>query len=98
MREKDPDILFARSGDNLRLEVLAAAALLRVEGAARRALLVLAIPQKYPHGLDEPRFHRSFPIDCLQASSMFMDTRTRSSSCCGNGRTTKPFDMPVKNR
>jgi hypothetical protein len=39
--------------------VLAAAALLRVEASdwrVRRALLVLAIPQKYPHGLDEPRF------------------------------------------
>jgi hypothetical protein len=44
--------------------VLAAASLGRSArlARARRALLILAIPEKYPHGLDEPRFYRLFPI------------------------------------
>lgn len=57
---------------------------------------------KISSALDEPRFHRLFPIHCprlqVSTSSSFMDTRRRSSSCCENGRTTTPFDMLVKNR
>lgn len=68
---EDPDILLACCGDNLTLEVLAAADLLRREAPDWRVrvvnvvdLLVLGIPQKYPGGLDESRFQRLFPPGC----------------------------------
>jgi len=68
---EDPDVVFACSGDNLTLEVLAAASILRTEAPAWHVrvvsvtdLLVLGIPQKYPLGLDEPHFQRLFPLGC----------------------------------
>ena len=66
---EDPDIVLAATGDNLTLEILAAAQLLREEVPDWRVrvvnvmnLLALGIPQKYPHGLVEERFRRIFPL------------------------------------
>ncbi|MBI5197460.1 MAG: phosphoketolase family protein [Nitrospirae bacterium] len=68
---EDPQVVLACCGDNLTLETLAAADLLRAEVPEWRVrvvnvadLLVLGIPQKYPGGLDEARFQRLFPLDC----------------------------------
>jgi xylulose-5-phosphate/fructose-6-phosphate phosphoketolase len=68
---EDPDLVLACSGDNLTLEVMAAASLFRREMPKWRIrvvnvidLLVLGIPQKYPYGLDEDRFQRLFPLTC----------------------------------
>ena len=68
---EDPEVLLACCGDNLTLEVMAAADLLRREVPEWRVrvvnvtdLLVLGIPQKYPQGLDEGRFQRLFPLGC----------------------------------
>jgi xylulose-5-phosphate/fructose-6-phosphate phosphoketolase len=68
---EDPEILLAATGDNLTLEILAAAQLLREDAPEWRVrvvnvmnLLALGIPQKYPLGLEEARFQRIFPIDC----------------------------------
>ncbi len=68
---EDPEIVLACCGDNLTLETLAAAQILREEAPAWRVrvvnvtdLMTLGIPQKYPHGLEEDRFQRIFPIDC----------------------------------
>ncbi|HJT19408.1 MAG TPA: phosphoketolase family protein [Nitrospira sp.] len=115
---EDPDILFACSGDNLTLEVLAAAALLREEAPDWRVrvvnvtdILVLGIPQKYPHGLDEPRFQRLFPLHCpvvynfhgyTAALKQLLWERPRNDRFDLNGyreegTTTTPFDMLVKN-
>ncbi|HEU4685873.1 MAG TPA: phosphoketolase family protein, partial [Nitrospira sp.] len=116
---EDPEILFACSGDNLTLEVLAAAALLREEAPDWRVrvvnvtdLVTLGIPQKYPHGLDEPRFQRLFPLDCpvvynfhgyTAAIKQLLWERPRNDRFDLNGyreegTTTTPFDMLVKNR
>lgn len=68
---EDPEVLLACCGDNLTLEALAAADLLRQEAPDWRVrvvnvtdLLVLGIPQKYPQGLDAERFQRIFPSSC----------------------------------
>jgi len=68
---EDPEILLVATGDNLTLEVLAAAELLREDAPEWRVrivnvmnLLALGIPQKYPHGLEASRFERIFPVDC----------------------------------
>jgi xylulose-5-phosphate/fructose-6-phosphate phosphoketolase len=68
---EDPEVVLACCGDNLTLEVIAAADLLRHEAPEWRVrvvnvtdLLVLGIPQKYPLGLDEGRFQRLFPLGC----------------------------------
>jgi len=68
---EDPEILIAATGDNLTLEALGAAQLLREDAPEWRVrivnvmnLLALGIPQKYPFGLDEIRFERIFPVDC----------------------------------
>ena len=68
---EDPQVVLAASGDNLTLEVLAAAQILREEEPSWRVrvvnttdLISLGIPQKYPHGLPEDRFQRIFPLDC----------------------------------
>jgi xylulose-5-phosphate/fructose-6-phosphate phosphoketolase len=65
---EDPDVVLVGCGDNLTLEVMAAAQALREQAPAWRVrvvnvtdLLVLGIPQKYPGGLDEERFQRLFP-------------------------------------
>jgi len=68
---EDPQLVLAASGDNMTLEVLAAARLLREEAPDWRVrvanvtdLIALGIPQKYPHGLPEDRFQRIFPLGC----------------------------------
>jgi xylulose-5-phosphate/fructose-6-phosphate phosphoketolase len=65
---EDPQIVLAGCGDNLTLETLAAAQILRSEIPAWRVRVVnttdlvsLGVPWKYPHGLDEERFARIFP-------------------------------------
>jgi xylulose-5-phosphate/fructose-6-phosphate phosphoketolase len=68
---EEPDLVLACCGDNLTLETLAAAQILREEVPDWHVrvvnvtdLLMLGIPQKYPEGLDEGRFQRLFPLDC----------------------------------
>ena len=68
---EDPQIVLACSGDNLTLEILAAAQILREETPDWRVrvvnvtdLMTLGIPQKYPHGLDENFFQSLFPLGC----------------------------------
>ena len=116
---EEPDILLACSGDNLTLEVLAAASILRNEAPGWRVrivnvtdLLVLGIPQKYPHGLDELRFQRLFPLRCpviynfhgyTAAIKQLLWERPGNDRFDLNGyreegTTTTPFDMLVKNR
>jgi len=65
---EDPQIVLAGCGDNLTLEVMAAAQILREEVPGWRVrvvnvsdLMTLGVPEKYPHGLDEARFERLFP-------------------------------------
>jgi len=67
---EDPQIVLAGCGDNLTLEVMAAAQMLREAVPDWRVrvvnvtdLMTLGIPQKYPHGLDDGRFERLFPRD-----------------------------------
>lgn len=67
---ESPDVVLAGCGDNMALEIAAAADLLRREAPEWRVrvvnvtdLLVLGIPQKYPGGLDAERFERIFPRD-----------------------------------
>ncbi len=64
---EDPQLILACCGDSVTLEVMAAANLLRQEAPHWRVrvvnvtdLLVLGIPQKYPHGLAQDRFERLF--------------------------------------
>jgi xylulose-5-phosphate/fructose-6-phosphate phosphoketolase len=66
---EDPQIVLAACGDNMTLEVLAAAQILREVVPEWRIrvvnvtdLIALGIPQKYPHGLPEDRFQRIFPL------------------------------------
>jgi len=68
---EDPELVLASSGNNLTLEAMAAAQILREEAPDWRIrvvnvidILVLGIPQKYPGGLDEARFQRIFPAAC----------------------------------
>ena len=65
---EDPQIVLAACGDNLTLETLAAAQILRQEMPGWRVRVVnttdlvsLGVPWKYPHGLEEERFARIFP-------------------------------------
>ena len=116
---EDPEVLLACCGDNLTLEALAAAQILREEAPEWRVrlvnvtdLLVLGIPQKYPHGLDDKRFHRLFPLDChvvfnfhgyTAAIKQVLWERPRNERFDINGyreegTTTTPFDMQVRNR
>lgn len=68
---EDPELVLASSGNNLTLEAMAAAQILREEEPGWRIrvvnvidILVLGVPQKYPGGLDEARFQRIFPLNC----------------------------------
>ncbi len=115
----DPEVIFACCGDNLTLEVMAAVDLLRQEVPRWRVrvvnvtdLLVLGIPQKYPHGLDEGRFRRLFPLGCpvifnfhgyTAAIKQLLWERLHNDRFDVNGyreegTTTTPFDMHVRNR
>ncbi len=116
---EDPELVLACSGDNLTLEVMAAADLFRREVPEWRIrvvnvtdLLVLGIPQKYPHGLDENRFQRLFPLDCpvifnfhgyTAAIKQLLWERPQNERFDLNGyreegTTTTPFDMHIHNR
>jgi xylulose-5-phosphate/fructose-6-phosphate phosphoketolase len=64
---EDPQVVLAACGDNMTLEILAAASILRERAPEWRVrvvnvtdLITLGIPQKYPHGLTEDRFQRLF--------------------------------------
>jgi len=116
---EDPEIVLAGCGNSLTLEVMAAAQILREEAPEWRVrvvnvtdLMVLGIPQKYPHGLDEGRFQRIFP---LHAEVIFnfhgytaaikqllferpLDERFDINGYREEGTTTTPFDMQVRNR
>jgi xylulose-5-phosphate/fructose-6-phosphate phosphoketolase len=116
---EDPELLLACAGDNLTLETMAAAAIFREEAPEWRVrvvnvtdLLVLGIPQKYPHGLDEDRFERLFPVDCptlfnfhgyTAAIKQLLWERRENARFDLNGyreegTTTTPFDMHIHNR
>jgi len=116
---EDPELVFASSGNNLTLESMAAAQILREEAPLWRIrtvnvidILVLGIPQKYPGGLDEPRFQRIFPLGCpvifnfhgyTAAIKQLVWERPENDRFLINGyreegTTTTPFDMHVRNR
>jgi xylulose-5-phosphate/fructose-6-phosphate phosphoketolase len=116
---EDPELVLACAGDNLTLEALAAADLFRREVPDWRVrvvnvtdLLVLGIPQKYPHGLDEDRFQRLFPLNCpvifnfhgyTAAIKQLLWERPQNERFDINGyreegTTTTPFDMHIHNR
>ena len=66
---EDPHVVLCASGDNLTMETMAAADILRREAPHWRVrvvnvvrLLVLGIPQKYPSGMTEEHFQRIFPL------------------------------------
>jgi xylulose-5-phosphate/fructose-6-phosphate phosphoketolase len=116
---EDPQIVLAGCGDNLTLEVMAAAQILREEVPGWRVrcvnvtdLQVLGIPQKYPHGLEEDRFQRLFPLGApvifnfhgyTAAIKQLVWERPENARFDVNGyreegTTTTPFDMQVRNR
>ena len=116
---EDPQLVLAGSGDSVTLETMAAAALLREEAPEWRVrvvnvtdLLVLGIPQKYPHGLEENRFRHIFPLDCPVVFNFHGYTAAIKQLCWERpqperfdvngyreeGTTTTPFDMHVRNR
>lgn len=116
---EDPELVLACAGDNLTLEAMAAADLFRREVPDWRVrvvnvtdLLVLGIPQKYPHGLEEDRFQRLFPLDCpvifnfhgyTAAIKQLLWERPQNERFDINGyreegTTTTPFDMHIHNR
>ncbi|HWQ95393.1 MAG TPA: phosphoketolase family protein [Gammaproteobacteria bacterium] len=116
---EDPQLVLACCGDNLTLETLAAADLLRRAAPDWRVrvvnvtdLLVLGIPQKYPHGLEEERFQRIFPLDCPVIFNFHGYTAAIKQLCWERpnserfdingyreeGTTTTPFDMHIRNR
>src|SRR6202162_2079700 len=116
---EDPEIVPAACGDNLTLETLAAAQILREEAPSWRVrvvnvtdLLTLGIPQKSPHGLEEDRFQRIFPLDCPVIFEFHGYTAAIKQLCWERpnnerfdingfreeGSTTTPFDMHVRNK
>jgi xylulose-5-phosphate/fructose-6-phosphate phosphoketolase len=116
---EDPEIVLAACGDNLTLETLGAADLLRREIPGLRLrvvnvtdLMSVGIPQKYPHGLDESRFQRIFPLDVPVIFNFHGYTAAIKQLCWERpqnhrfevngyreeGSTTTPFDMHVRNR
>jgi xylulose-5-phosphate/fructose-6-phosphate phosphoketolase len=116
---EDPQIILACCGDNLTLETLAAVDLLLQEVPEWRVrvvnvldLLVLGIPQKYPHGLDELRFQRLFPLQVPIVFNFHGYTAAIKQLCWERpqnarfdingyreeGTTTTPFDMHIQNR
>jgi xylulose-5-phosphate/fructose-6-phosphate phosphoketolase len=116
---EDPELVLACSGDNLTLETMAAADLFRREAREWRVrvvnvtdLLILGIPQKYPHGLDEGRFRRLFPLGCpvifnfhgyTAAIKHLLWERPQNDRFDLNGyreegTTTTSFDMHIHNR
>ncbi len=117
--EDVPQVVLACCGDNLTIETLAAADFLRRRAPAWRMrvvnvvdLLVLGIPEKYPHGLDADRFDRLFPRDApvvfnfhgyTAAVKQLLWERSCNERFDINGyreegTTTTAFDMLVRNR
>jgi len=117
--DEEPEIVLAGCGDNLTVEVMAAAQILGEEAPAWRVrvvnvtdLQVIGIPQKYPHGLDEDRFQRLFPLSCpvvfnfhgyTAAIKQLLWERPQNERFDVNGyreegTTTTPFDMQVRNK
>lgn len=115
---EDSEIVLACCGDNLTMETIAAAQILRDEAPNWRIrvvnvtdLLVLGIPQKYPHGLDEGQFQRLFPLDAPVIFNFHGFTAAIKQLCWERphqerfdingyreeGTTTTPFDMHVLN-
>ena len=116
---EDPQIVLAATGDNLTMEILGAASLLREDAPEWRVrvvnvmdLVTLGIPQKYPHGLDEGRFQRIFPLDAPVIYNFHGYTAAIKQLCWERpqnerfdingyreeGSTTTPFDMHIRNR
>ncbi|HEX7077202.1 MAG TPA: phosphoketolase family protein [Candidatus Eisenbacteria bacterium] len=116
---EDPQVVLAATGDNLTLEILGAAQLLRQDAPEWRIrvvnvmdLVTLGIPQKYPHGLDEGRFQRLFPLDAPVIYNFHGYTAAIKQLCWERprnerfdingyreeGSTTTPFDMHIRNR
>ena len=116
---EDPELVLAGCGDSVMLEVMAAVQILREEVPGWRVrvvnvtdLLVLGIPQKYPHGLLEDRFQRLFPLDVPVLFNFHGYTAAIKQLCWERphaerfevngyreeGTTTTPFDMQVRNR
>ena len=116
---EDPQIVLAATGDNLTVEILAAATLLREAAPEWRTrvvnvldLVTLGIPQKYPHGLEEARFQRLFPLDVPVIYNFHGYTAAIKQLCWERpvnerfdingyreeGSTTTPFDMHIRNR
>jgi xylulose-5-phosphate/fructose-6-phosphate phosphoketolase len=116
---EDPEIVLACCGDALTLEVMAAADIVSREAPKWRVrivnvtdLLALGIPQKYPHGLDEDRFQRLFPLGCPVVFNFHGYTAAIKQLCWERpensrfdingyreeGTTTTPFDMHIRNR
>ena len=116
---EDPQVVLACCGDNLTMEAIAAAQILRDEAPEWRVRVVnvtdlvsLGIPQKYPHGMDEGRFERLFPLGCPVVFNFHGYTAAIKQLCWerpGNdrfdvngyreeGSTTTPFDMQVRNQ
>jgi len=116
---EDPQIVLACCGDALTLEVMSAADILRREAPEWRVrvvnvtdLLVLGIPQKYPHGLEEDRFQRLFPPGCPVVFNFHGYTAAIKQLCWERpensrfdingyreeGTTTTAFDMQIRNR
>ncbi|NLO72793.1 MAG: phosphoketolase family protein [candidate division WS1 bacterium] len=116
---EDPELVFAGCGDHLTLEAIAAVQLLREEAPEWRTrvvnvvnLLSIAIPQKYPAGLEEKQFQRLFPLDVpvifnfhgyTAAIKQLLWERPQQERFDINGyreegTTTTPFDMHVLNR
>lgn len=116
---EDPDLVLAGCGNNLTLEVMAAVQLLKHEANDWKIrvvnvldMMVIGIPQKYPHGIDEGRFQRIFPLGCpvifnfhgyTAALKQLLFERPENQRFDINGyreegTTTTPFDMQVRNR
>ncbi|MBI2191378.1 MAG: phosphoketolase family protein [Planctomycetes bacterium] len=114
-----PRVVLAGCGDNLTLEVMAGVQILREEAPEWRVrvvnvtdLQILGIPQKYPHGLDEERFQRIFPLDAPVIFNFHgytaaikqlvwerpVNERFDVNGYREEGTTTTPFDMQVRNR
>jgi len=116
---EDPQIVLACCGDNLTIETLAAARMLREQMPSWRVrvvnvtdLMTLGVPWKYPHGLEEDRFERLFPLDCPVVFNFHGYTAAIKQLCWERrdnhrfdvngyreeGSTTTPFDMHIRNR
>lgn len=114
-----PEVILACCGDNPTLEIMAAARLLEKDCPDWRIRVVnvtdltsIGIPEKYPHGIEEVRFQRLFPLDVpvifhfhgyTAAIKQLLwerpgDDRFEIHGYREEGSTTTPFDMQIRNR